>query len=89
MTVRSARPAHGADLGRKVFGVYPLNKTVVPSDTSAFYQTNPGLTVDRSSSAGVGPASIGSVAVTGTYTGRVTVLSKGGSTTTTGTSSGY
>ena len=51
-----------------------------PSDTFAFYETDPGLTVDRSQSASVGPAYIGSVAVTGTYTGRVTVLSKGGST---------
>lgn len=60
-----------------------------PSDTFAFYKTNPDLTVDSSQSAGVGPAYIGSVAVSGTYTGRVTVSSKGGSTNTTGSSAGY
>lgn len=60
-----------------------------PSDTFAFYKTNPDLTVDNSQSAGVGPACIGSVAFTGAYTGWVTLLTKGGSTNTTGTSAGY
>lgn len=78
-----ASPAGSGSLAKdgsgKLVGVFtgPMS----PQDVYDFYKTSTEFTVDDSSSVGAGPAYVGSVKFSGDYTGRVTVLSKGGSTT--------
>jgi hypothetical protein len=78
-----ASPAGSGSLARdgngKLVGVF--TGSMSPQDAYDFYKTSTELTVDDSSSVGAGPAYVGSVKFSGAYTGRVTVLSKGGSTT--------
>ena len=50
-------------------------------DTFNFYKNNSALTVTDSKSIGVGPAFAGNISISGTYSGRVTIVSLSGSTT--------
>ncbi len=63
----------------KLVGVFTGSMT--PQDAFDFYKSSSAYTVDESQSLGAGSAYVGTVKISGTYTGRVTVLSKGGSTT--------
>jgi hypothetical protein len=63
----------------KLVGVFTTSES--PQDTFDFYKSSTAFTVDDQKSAGVGSAYVGSVELSGTYEGRVTVLSRGGSTT--------
>jgi hypothetical protein len=78
-----ASPAGSGSLAKggtgKLVGVF--TGSMSPQDAYDFYKSSTAFTVDDSSSIGAGPAYVGSVKFSGDYTGRVTVLSKGGSTT--------
>ncbi|MGZ4682587.1 MAG: hypothetical protein ACXWCM_03145 [Acidimicrobiales bacterium] len=78
-----ASPAGSGSLAKggsgKLVGVFTGSMT--PQDAYDFYKSSTAYTVDDSQSLGAGSAYVGTVSFSGTYTGRVTVLSKGGSTT--------
>jgi len=50
-------------------------------DTYNFYKGSSALTVDSSSAIGAGPAYVGTVAFSGSFSGRVSVISRGSQTT--------
>jgi len=58
-----------------------FTSTGSPQDAYTFYKDTTTFTVDDSSSAGIGSAYLGTVKFSGSYSGRVTVVSKGGATT--------
>jgi len=78
-----ASPAGSGSLAKggsgKLVGVF--TGSMAPKDAYDFYASSTAFTVDDSTALGAGPAYVGSVKFSGSYTGRVTVLSKGGSTT--------
>ncbi len=78
-----ASPAGSGSLAKggtgKLVGVF--TGSMAPKDAYDFYASSTAFTVDDASAIGAGPAYVGSVKFSGSYTGRVTVLSKGGSTT--------
>jgi len=78
-----ASPAGSGSLAKdgsgKLVGVF--TGTMSPQDAYDFYKSSTAYTVDGSQAVGAGPAYVGTVTFSGTYEGRVTVLSKGGSTT--------
>ena len=57
-----------------------FSATGTPEDTFAFYKDNTSLTVSDSKVIGAGSAYVGTLQLSGSYTGRVTVLSKDGTT---------
>jgi hypothetical protein len=78
-----ASPAGSGSLAKggsgKLVGVF--TGTMSPQDAYDFYRSSTAYTVDGSQAVGAGPAYVGTVTFSGSYKGRVTVLSKGGSTT--------
>jgi hypothetical protein len=63
----------------KMVGVF--TGSLSPQDAYDFYTASTAYTVDDSKTVGAGSAYVGTVQFSGTYEGRVTILSKGGSTT--------
>lgn len=57
-----------------------FSATGSPEDTFAFYKDNNSLTVSDPKAVGAGSAYVGTLQLSGTYTGRVTVLSNDGTT---------
>ena len=78
-----AIPAGSGSLANSSQGklVAVFNTSDSPQDTFNFYKGSSDLTVESSSSFGVGPAYVGTVAFSGTYPGRVTILARSGTTT--------
>ena len=78
-----ASPAGSGSLVKGESGklVAVFTSTGTPQDAYTFYRDSTAITVDDSSAGGIGPAYLGTVKFSGSSTGRVTVLSKGGATT--------
>jgi hypothetical protein len=78
-----ASPAGSGSLAKdgtgKLVGVF--TGSMAPKDAYDFYASSTAFTVDDATAVGAGPAYVGTVKFSGSYSGRVTVLSKGGSTT--------
>jgi hypothetical protein len=74
-----AKPAGSGSVQGKTDGVTVgvFTATGSPQDAFTFYKSNSQLTVDSSSSVGASQAFVGTIKISGTYDGRVTIAAIG------------